>query len=297
MKSFSLKAMSLLAVLAFLFSSCGGGGDQQESTSSNEGDEFDEAKSQVISNINNVIKDLPPPSEVPYLLMATGTDFDASLVNSLEGIEKYSTPSTLAAINLGVYITDVGYLTSYEKAQETLEYVSACQRLSEDIGVASAMDMRLMSRFERNLNNKDSLKVLVDEVINRTSERLDAIDRMNVAGLVLAGSYVEGLYVSTKLIENFDEDLPALLLEPLIKIIIDQRPAVDDLLIVMEDLKGQEAIDKMTMDLNKIKDIYDTDLAEVSKAISENTGDLILTKDMLTTLTSTVTEVRNSYTN
>jgi hypothetical protein len=296
MKSISIKAISILSVLAVLFTSCGGGEQKQESAASTEGDEFDEAKTQVISNINQVIKDLPPPSEVPYLLMATGTDFDASLVNSLEKLDTYSNPTSLAAINLGIYITDVGYLTSYEKAQQTLEYVSACQKLSEDIGVASAMDMRLMSRFERNLNDKDSLKVLVDEVINKTSERLDAIDRMNVAGLVLAGSYVEGLYVSTKLIANFDEDLPPLLLEPLIKIIIDQRPAVDDLLVVMEDLKGDDAVAKMTEDLGKIKAVYDTDLAEVSKAISENTGDLMLTKDMLTSLTTTVSEIRGTYT-
>lgn len=296
MKSFQIKALSILSVLAILFTSCGGGGQSQEKAASSEGDEFDEAKSQVISNINQVIKDLPPPSEVPYLLMATGTDFDASLTNSLENLDSYSNPSSLAAVNLGIYITDIGYLTSYEKAQQTLDYVSACQKLSEDIGVASAMDMRLMSRFERNLNEKDSLKVLVDEVINRTSERLDAIDRMNIAGLVLAGSYIEGLYVSTNLIANFDDDLPALVLEPLIKIIIDQRPAVDDLLVVMEDLKGDAAIDEMTTNLNKIKTVYDTDLAEVSKAISENTGNLMLTKDMLNSLTAAVSEIRTTYT-
>ncbi|MFT5955856.1 MAG: nanoRNase/pAp phosphatase (c-di-AMP/oligoRNAs hydrolase), partial [Cyclobacteriaceae bacterium] len=71
MKSFQLKALSILGVLSMILSSCGGGG--QESASGSESAEFDEAKTQVISNINQVIKDLPPPSEVPYLLMATGT--------------------------------------------------------------------------------------------------------------------------------------------------------------------------------------------------------------------------------
>jgi hypothetical protein len=295
MKSFQLKALTLLSVLAVLFTSCGGGGQKAE-TASSEGAEFDEAKTQAINDINQVIKNLPPPSEVPYLLMATGTDFDPSLVNSLENLGSYSNPTSTAALNLGIYITDIGYLTSYEKAEQTIKYISACQKLSEDVGVASAMNMELMSRFERNLNNKDSLKVLVDNVINRTNERLDAIDRMNVAGLVLAGSYVEGLYVSTMLVANFDEALPALLLEPIIKIIIDQRPAVDDLLVVMNDVGDDEAITSVKADLTRIKEVYDTDLAEVSKAISENTGDLILTKDMLSSLTTTVSEIRNSYT-
>ena len=86
MKSIPINAISILSVLAILFTSCSGGGQKQETAAGTEGDEFDEAKSQVISNINQVIKELPPPSEVPYLLMATGTDFDASLVNSLENL-------------------------------------------------------------------------------------------------------------------------------------------------------------------------------------------------------------------
>jgi hypothetical protein len=64
----------------------------------------------------------------------------------------------------------------------------------------------------------------------------------------------------------------------------------------MADLESDENIVKMTADLTKIKEVYETDLAEVSTAISENTGDLVLTKDMLTNLTAAVESIRNGYT-
>lgn len=294
----NLKSVSLLLISAFFLASCGGGQQTEETSEDTEASaEFDEAKTEVISGINQVIKDLPPPSEVPYLLMATGSDYDPDLVNPLDKLDSYTSPASKAALNLGVYTTDVGYLASYEKAQPSLEYVSACQKLAESLGIASAMDIELIGRFERNLNNKDSLKILVDEVLARTGERLDAMDRLSVAGLVLGGTYIEGLYISTTLIENYPDDLPdetsTLILEPLIKIVIDQGQSLDDLIKVMDDLGENEDISALKSDLKAINQIYDSELAEVSKQISENTGDLVLEREVLASLTDKVQEIRS----
>ncbi|MFY0688104.1 MAG: hypothetical protein JXQ90_13115 [Cyclobacteriaceae bacterium] len=298
MKLLRLQYLSMLA-LVVLLAACGGSGSKETETAS-ESAEFDEAKSQIISDINKVIKDLPPPSEVPYLLMATGSDYDPELVNRLDNIDSYSNPTSKAALNLGVLTSDIGYLTSYEKAQESLEYVSACQKLAEAIGIGSSMDLELISRFERNLSSKDSLKVLVDEVILRANDRLGALDRMSIAGLVLAGSYIEGLYISTALIQNYPDDLPAetrnLILEPLIKIVIDQKPALDDLIVVLGELGDEAAIVSMQDDLNKLKMIYEGELSEVSKQISENTGSLVLETSVLGSLTTETQRIRAKIT-
>ena len=290
-----LSLLSLVCAVVVCMTSCGGGkSTSEEETEASE--EFDAAKTEIISDINKVIKDLPPPSEVPYLLMATGSDFDPTVINSLDNLDAYSTPSSKAALNLGVYTTDVGYLASYEKAQLSLDYISACQKLAEDLGIASAMDIELIGRFERNLNNKDSLKVLVDEVLENTGERLDAMDRMSVAGLVLSGTYIEGLYISNSLIQNYPNDLPeqtrTLILEPLIKIVIDQKTALDDLLNVLDKLGDDPSIQDMEENLAGIKAIYEGELAEVSKQISENTGDLVLTPDVLSNLNDEVAAIR-----
>ena len=203
-------------------------------------------------------------------------------------------------MNLGVYTTDIGYLASYERTQESLNYITACQKLAEDLGVASALDLEMIARFEKNLNNRDSLRVVVDEILSKTGEKLDALDRMHIAGLVLAGTYVEGLYISTSIITNYkgdlDEETKNLILEPLIKIVIDQKPALDDLIVVMNSLSDNEDIAALVGDLERIKAIYDGELADVADQIANNTGDLVLTADVLTNLTNETASLRNSFT-
>ena len=104
MKLFRSNIHSSLVVLIVFLSSCGGGSQETESTESASGDEFDAAKSQILSDINQVIKDLPPPSEVPYLLMATGSDYDPDLINPLDNLDGYTSTTSSAALNLGIYM-------------------------------------------------------------------------------------------------------------------------------------------------------------------------------------------------
>lgn len=300
MKQFQLKFLSILSITALILSSCGGGGSKAEAEN-DAGTDFDEAKSQIISEIDQVIEDLPPPSEVPYLLMATGTDYDPTIVNTIDKVESYFSATSKAALNLGIYTTDIGYLASYEKTQESLNFITGCQKLAENLGIASALDLELIGRFERNLNNRDSLKVVVDDIIGQTGEKLNALDRMHVAGLVLTGTYIEGLYISTQLITNYkgdlDEQTKNLLLEPLIKIVIDQKPALNDLIIVMNSLSDNADVANLLTDLNALKGIYDGELAEVSEQITNNTGDLVLTTDVLNNLSDETARIRNSFVN
>ena len=103
---------------AVVVSSCGGGGSKEESSDASS--EFDAAKEQVAADVSKVLKDLPPPSEVPYLLMNAGAEFDPNIINSIDKMESYQASESKAALNLGVYATDIGYLASYEKAEMAL---------------------------------------------------------------------------------------------------------------------------------------------------------------------------------
>ena len=54
-----------------------------------EAEVYDAAEKQLLSEIDKVVKDMPSPSEVPYMLMATGEDFNGALINPLENASKY----------------------------------------------------------------------------------------------------------------------------------------------------------------------------------------------------------------
>ena len=293
----SAKFKSFLFILVFAINSCGDAAKSKSSTS--ESAEFETAKNQMNADVNALLSSFPPPSEIPYLLMATGSDFDGTAVNEVSKVDDYTREITKSAINIGIYTTDIGYLISYDKTQLALEYIGACQKLSEAVGVNSVVNLEFMLRFEQNLLNKDSLKTLVDEVSNQSNKLLESTGRLDIASLILSGSVVEGLYISTQLIKNYPEDTPSeirdLILEPLIKVVIDQKEGLDNLIQIVKKFDDNQTLSSLLKDLNKIKTIYDNELVEISAQIASNKGDMMLQSKVLDHLTVEISRIRNSF--
>lgn len=293
----NLLKTSTLALVAVLLTACGGGGEKAEE--SDAGAEFDSAKAQVAADVKKVIEDLPPPSEVPYLLIAAGAEFDASLVNSTDNIASYQTDTEKSALNLGVYAADIGYLSSYEKSEEALDYMGECQKLAAPVGIADALDYGMVARFESNMENKDSLTSIINEVMDKSGERLSQLDQLNSAALMLAGSWIEGIYISTTIVNTYpadglSEEDANLILEPLVQVVLKQKTALNDLIAVMKDVPATDVVKATTADLEKIKAIYDGELAEVEKNISENTGSYTLSTSVLDNMAAEVKRIRTS---
>lgn len=258
---------------------------------------FEEAEKKISSDLNTVIHDLPSPTEVPYMLQATGADFDASLINSLDRISRYETNEDEAGLNLGVYATDMGYLLSYEKVSESRKYMEACQRLAETLGVASVFDVKTMEEFQGNLNNPDSLNKILSRAIVQAESRLESSDRVSMAALILTGSFIEGLYLAVMVIETYPTDIldeanRNLILEPLVKVVLDQKKPLLDVIAMLKDLPQDDIIAKMITELSILRILYDGDLADIQEKIATNTGNFVLTQDMLIDITTEVKRVR-----
>src|SRR6187549_1167589 len=98
----------LLYVLAIAgLSACG------NSSKENSSDEFKDAEESLKDQVEDIVYNLPSPSEIPYLLESTGAEFNQSLVSDNKKADQYLTRSDKAALNLGVYATDIGYLSTY----------------------------------------------------------------------------------------------------------------------------------------------------------------------------------------
>ena len=108
-------------------------------------------------SFDKIIEETPQPTNLPVLLERSGVDFAPSLTNPEGNVEKYMLTNDVAALNLGVYSTDLGYLCVYEKAEEAIEYFKAAQKLGDKLNITSAFDASLMDRFQNNLADKDSL--------------------------------------------------------------------------------------------------------------------------------------------
>ncbi|HEY5690229.1 MAG TPA: hypothetical protein VIS49_02135 [Cyclobacteriaceae bacterium] len=295
MKFTRLNALILLTLLTFGLWSCGTSTKEE----GNDSEEFKQAEESLKDQIEEIVYNIPSPSEIPYLLEATGAEFNQSLINSNEKADQYATLSDKAALNLGVYSADIGYLSSYGKTQEAIDYLNTCKRLADNLGVIGSFDVAILKQFETNIGDKDSLATILNRSIQKTDEYLKDDSRSRLAALVLTGSFVEGLYISTGLIKSYPknilpDDTRNLILTPLMRIIIEQEKSVDELLKMLGTIDQSEPVGVMVADLNTLKASYRA--LNIEEQIDQNRADLILTDKHLEDITKTVEKIRKSIT-
>ena len=141
-------SLSYTLALALFIYACGPKNAEEESSS----DEFSQADEQLKESIQEVVYEIPSPSEIPFLLEATGAEFNETLISDNNKADEYSSRNDVAALNLGVFATDIGYLVSYDKVQEALTYMSSAKKLADNLGVTGSFDTELIKRFEAYLS-------------------------------------------------------------------------------------------------------------------------------------------------
>jgi hypothetical protein len=273
--------------------SCGGSKDDANQNA----DEFDKAEESMNEQVQDVINNLPSPSEIPYLLQATGAEFNQSLLNDRNKVDKYSTLSDKAALNLGVYTTDIGYLSSYEKTQEAIDYLNSAKKLADNLGVIGTFDLDVLQRFEKNIANKDSLANILNSATRSSEKYLKDNSRNKLAALLLTGSFVEGLYISTGLIKSYPKDLLPedsrnLVLTPLMRVILEQEKSVDELVKMLSGIDQAEPIGSLMKDLTALQGSYQA--LNIEEQIKNNKSALVLTDKNLVEITKIVEKMRNS---
>ena len=293
-KDLVLVSSSLLLILGLY--SCGTK-STEESTDTTDEFEQAEADDNLKKQIQDVVYEIPPPSEIPFLLQATDAEFNEGLINQESKADQYSSGNDKASLNLGVYATDVGYLVSYDKVQEALNYMNSARRLADNIGISGSFDTELIQKFEDNLTAKDSLASLLNGTIAKTEDYLKNDNRNKLAALVIAGSFMEGLYISTGLVSSYPKDiLPEdernIVLTPLIDVILKQEEPVGELIKMLESVDQSGPVSDMVAGLKELQQSYEQ--LNIEEQIKNNRADLILSDQTLTDITTKVASIRQS---
>jgi len=282
-------------LIAIGLASCGSSSSDKDKNSS----EFKEAEESLKEQIEDVIYNIPPPSEIPYLLQATGAEFNESLVNPRTKVDQYASRTDKAALNLGVYAADIGYLSSYDKTQEAIDYLNSTKTLADNLGIIGSFDVEILQKFEANISNKDSLTHLLDRTIKKAENYLADDNRNKLSALVVTGSFVEGLYIATGLIKSYPKDLLPddarnLVLTPLIRVVLDQKKSASDLLKMLSGVEQTEPIATIVTDLKSLEGAYNA--LNIEEQIKNNKANLVLTDKNLIDITTIVEKMRKIIT-
>ncbi len=295
MKLQRLTFVLVMATVMVVLASCSqSGGDKDQNSR-----EFDEASESLKHQIEEVAYNIPPPSEIPYMLQATGAEFNQSLVNGRDKVDQYTAQNDKAALNLGVYAADIGYLTSYDKTQEAIDYLTACKTLSDDLGLIGTFDVALLEKFEKNISNKDSLTTLLDRTIKESQNYLKDDSRNKLSSLVVAGSFIEGLYIATGLIKSYPknilpEDNRNLVLTPLMRVVLEQKGSVSEMVKMLENSEQTETVAGIRDDFKALEQTYQN--LNIEEQIKNNRADLVLSDKNLEGITNIVEKIRKRIT-
>ncbi len=244
--------------LLWTMTSCGDG-----STKSS----IDGESNQLAADIDQLIHDLPTPTKVPHLLHAADANFHQDALNDLTKLSVYITNEDEAALNLGIYLMDMGYLIAYNQLEEAAQYLEACQQLAERLNISSVFSPEVMDKFHSNSTNPDTLNSLFHQSILDVERELKSTNRVTVPALVLAGSFIEELYLAIEVIESYPKDGEVAArnqkLEPLVKVVLEQQSSLQDVTNLLKDLPDDEIIGHMVSELAILRVLYATDMEKV----------------------------------
>jgi hypothetical protein len=296
-KSTYMKLQRLLIVfaLALGMTACSRSGQDTDQNAR----EFDAANESLPAHVEEMTDNIPKPSEIPYLLQATGAEFNQSLINNRTKVDQYTSHNDKAALNLGIYAADIGYLTSYDKTQEAIDYLTSCKTLADELGLIGTFDAELLEKFEKNISNKDSLTRLLDHTMRDSQRYLRDNSRGRLSSLVVAGGFIEGLYIATGLIKTYPknilpEDNRNLVLTPLMRVILDQKEAVSEMVKVLQAAEQTELVAAITEDFKALEQTYQN--LNIEEQIKNNRADLVLSDKNLEGITNVVEKIRNRVT-
>ncbi|AYB33358.1 hypothetical protein [Chryseolinea soli] len=294
MKFKHLLYFSFSALIATGLASCGKSSSEKDQNSS----DFKAAEDSLSKRIEEVVYNIPSPTEIPYLLQNTGAEFNESLINARTKVDQYATRTDKAALNLGVYAADIGYLSSYDKTQEAIDYLNSAKTLADNMGVIGTFDADVLKQLEANISNKDSLTKILDATMKKTEDFLKDDNRTKLSALVITGSFIEGLYISTGLVKSYPKDLKEsernIVLTDLMRVILQQKKSVSELLKMLSATEQTESVTPIVADLKSLETAYTA--LNIEEQIKNNKGSLVLSDKNLIDITNIVDKIRKGIT-
>ncbi len=270
-KNFNPKTLiPLLFAVVVVMASCNMG--KKPSGNSSGSGELDKAR--VEKDVREFVYPLPTSFEVTEMLNRIGAAYILTLTNPVSNSEKYLTEKA-KAINLGIYGADLSYASTYNQKQEVINFMEVSKKLIDALNITGAISPDIIDQIEANENDKDKLVDLITNSFFDTYEHLNKNDRGEVSMLVLAGSWVEALYISTHISEDTFNN------KEIVKIVMEQKASLLKLVSLMEIVKEDPAIAETLNQLTNLNNIYNS------------IEDGSITKDQMDAIVKEVNVVRN----
>lgn len=235
------------ALSALLFTSCGSGDD----SANNNGDDTTTVEDNTNKkNASFIFKSVPSTAELASMIKSAGAIYDYKLLNDVKNKDKYTT-TTAKALNLGVYGADCSYASIFDQTNEMMFYIQCAQALAGSIGASSAFDDATLDRVSVNKSNHDSVLSIMTDTYTTTDEVLSEGGRSGVSALVVAGGWIEGLYIACNLANSTKNNAD------IVKRIAEQKGSLKNLIELLQENEETEGVKGVIDELKDIQAVFE----------------------------------------
>lgn len=253
-----------------------------------------------IKQAEKIFNALPSPLESAMLIKSAGAKFDNSLLNPVGNVSKYVTNKSMA-LNLGIYTCDLSFASMYEQTQLIIDCMSSAKKMADGLGILKAIEQSKIDELEENINNSEKIMEIVSETFMNSNSYLADNGQPAIAAMVLVGGWIEGLYISTQLVDMKDFNG-----NKLVGRIIDQKLSIDILFNLLNSSKGNPAVDELLAQIQQLKVVFDKikiTTSAVRPEVDKTTNITILKSEVKTDMTpavfkelsTVVGEIRSSF--
>jgi len=267
---------------------------KQPNATENTGGSLDSTK---LKQLKKIFFSIPSPVEMASVIEQNGYKFDASKLNPAGNVDKY-TGEIKQAVNLGIYGADLSYASIFDQKQVTLEYFAAAQKLSKNLGIQEAIDSKLIESMDKNQNNRDSMLNVITTAYADLTDYLKENQRVELSALMIAGGWIEALYIVTHYAGDGRPELR--------QRIAEQKYALNDLLLYMEKFGDIERLKEIKADLVSVHQLYSgiTETPGKTTTSKDKDGTLVISGGptlsiddaTLKAISTKAVELRNKYT-
>ena len=272
----------------------------KKTDTSNVVDEEQAQKENLVKEVKKVMFSLPSPVETTLLLKQAGAGYDESLLNPTSNSTKYNTDKQ-KALNLGVYGADLSYASIFEQDQTIMQYMQVSKKLAIGLDLLAAIDQSIIDRLEANHDNRDSVIRIISETFLNSNSTLKEDNRPEMAALILAGGWVEALYLATQLTKDVVKD------KELVERIVEQKLSFGELTQLLGQYTEQNAdiadvvaqlqgVSKAFEEIEIVKSGIETVTDEASgTTVLKATQKINITQAQYDALKKVAADLRNSF--
>jgi hypothetical protein len=241
---------------------------------------------------------IPSPSDIFEFMKTLGPKKgDGNLLNPVSNEKKYTSQKS-QAINLGVYSADLLYASTFEVTDKVGGYFGICMRMGTTLQVATGLSEKDQERINKANGNADSLVAVGNDLYLATFSNLEANERGPELSLMLAGGWIESMYLSCAMVKDFEKDKEAA------NKIAEQDLSLHNLIEFMTKYENKEDVASVLQQVKELDVLFDAVGTTAKEDPKQEDGKRMkigggekkdITKDQFDAIQKKIGEIRTSF--